>query len=409
MKIILLTIFLSHFLLAQERLQNFIDEAITKSPLLKAAENKYLAKEFLAIQKGILPDPVLGFTQWIEPVETRVGPQQNIFSLTQKIPFPGKLSLKEEIVKSEAEKDKLLFDSAVRDLKYSIKINWFDLYLADQSLSVLEDYHILLKDFVDAAAAKYATGQGIQAQVLKAQVEHSTIQSRILDLQRKRYINQANLNHLRNLNPDFEISPVTFIDTSFIDQTEFPELLKLYHNRQEYKAAEKDIQQSELKENLAYRNWFPDLTIQANYITVADDNTMAGDAGKDAWGVMLGINLPLWFSGRSAQVDQSRKNVLMREAQVENVKSQVQSEISDFKYRAESTEETINLYQNILIPQAENSLKSALAAYRSGSLGFLELLDAERMLLQLRLTFLREQVNYRKIITGLERAVGGEL
>lgn len=409
MKIILFILLFSPYIMAQDRLQNFIDEAVSQNPLLKAGENRYLAKEFLAREKSVLPDPVLGFTQWVDPVETRLGPQQNIFSLAQKIPFPGKLSLSEEIVLAEADQDKLHYQAAIKDLTFNVKSNWYNLYLADQSLLVLEDYYLLLKDFADAAAAKYATGQGIQAQVLKAQLEHSAIQARIYELQRQRLSVQTKLNQLRNMPAETNINPVLQLDSAITKLSDEELYQNYYDQRPEFQASLKAIQQAELQRELAQKNWYPDLTIQANYITVEDKNSMALDAGKDAWGVMFAVNLPLWFSGRNAQIEKSSHNVLMQQAQKNNIKSQIESEIADYQFQEKSSRETISLYKDILIPQAESSLKSSLAAYRSGSIGFLDMLDAERMLLQLRLTFIKELVNHKKIIAGFERAIGGKI
>jgi outer membrane protein TolC len=43
------------------------------------------------------------------------------------------------------------------------------------------------------------------------------------------------------------------------------------------------------------------------------------------------------------------------------------------------------LFENALIPQAEESLRSTEAAYETGQLGVLDLLDSERVLLNVRL------------------------
>jgi outer membrane protein TolC len=409
MKLIFLIFITSSFVMAQNRLNSFIEEVIMRNPSLKASENKYKAKEFSAVNKGVLPDPVFRFSQWIDPVETRVGPQQNIFSLSQKIPFPGKLSFSEEIVMEEAMQEKLHYLAAKRDLIYDIKLNWYDLYFIDRSLNILEDYHLLLQDFVNAASAKYATGQGIQAQVFKAQVEQATIQTRILDMQRKRYSIQVKLNQLRIMEPDKLIPVVSNLDTSFIQIPADEVLKQVVEMRSEYQVADHKIKQAQLAHSLVNKNWYPDFTIQANYITVANENSMAADAGKDAWGLMLAVNLPLWYSGRIAQIQDARLNVRMHQNRLSEVEQKLKSEIWDLQYSEKLTRQTIILYQDYLIPQAENSLKSALSAYRSGSLGFLELLDAERMLLQLRLNYLNEKVNYRKIIAGLDRATEGQI
>ncbi|MCB0281739.1 MAG: TolC family protein, partial [Calditrichaeota bacterium] len=73
------------------RLQQFIDDALIANRQLEAAKQNAKAQTFLPDRESALPDPVLGYTQWIQPVETRVGPQFNVISLSQKIPFPGKL------------------------------------------------------------------------------------------------------------------------------------------------------------------------------------------------------------------------------------------------------------------------------------------------------------------------------
>lgn len=409
MKIIFILLLISSWLFAQTSLETLIEESLAQNPLLKAGKNKYLAKEFMAEASGVFPDPMLGFTQWIDPVETRVGAQQNIYSLSQKIPFPGKLSLKEEIGLTEALSDKYYYSVLKLNIIYNVKLSYFDLYLADRSLLILRDYFSLLKDFVEVSTVKYSTGQGIQAHVLKAQVEHATIQSRIFDLQRNRYSAQSNLNNLRNVEPNQQVEVIGDLDIIYENFGEIEALLKRFEEHPNYLAAQSAIKQSELQKRLAIKEWFPDFTVQANYITVDGNNPNMVDNGKDAWGVMAGINLPLWYSGRNAQVQQSQYNMLMSQNYADNIRNELQRNISDLVFKANSLKETISLYHDVLIPQAETSLKSALSAYRSGTFGFLDLLDSERMLLQLRLAFLMEQVNYKKTIASLERAVGGEI
>ncbi len=409
MKIILVILLISPWLWAQNSLEELIEESLTQNPLLKAEKNKYLAKEFMAEREGVLPDPVLGFTQWIEPVETRVGAQQNIFSLSQKIPFPGKRGLKEDIGLAAAQSDRYYYSALKLNIIYNVKTSYFDLYLSDRSLLILLDYFAQLKDFVEISTVKYSTGQGVQAHVLKAQVEVSTIQSRIFDMQRNRNSAQTKLNNLRNVDPNQQIIVIDDLDSSYVNLAEINALLKSYQKHPQYLAAQSSSRQSALQKDLAFKEWFPDFTFQANYITVDGNNPAMTDNGKDAWGLMVGVNLPLWFAGRKAQVQESEYNILMRQDYAENIKSQLQMNISDLVFKANSFKETISLFHDVLIPQAEISLQSALSAYRSGTFGFLDLLDSERMLLQLRLAFLKEQVNYRKTIADLERSVAEEL
>ncbi|KAA3608835.1 MAG: TolC family protein [Calditrichaeota bacterium] len=410
MKLLLIIFVFAGSIIAQDlRLKSFIEEALQNNQALKSAEKKTLANSQLPDQVSALPDPVFGVTQWLQPVETRVGPQQNIFSLSQKIPFPGKLDLKEKIARQPGEISRLNFEIARRDLVFSIKTGWYDLYLSDRSLIILDDYLLLLKDFINAAQAKYATGQGIQAQIIKAQVEQTSINVRIHDLKRKRSTTLARLNATRNKSADSDIGKVTIIDSSYNRYSQNDLIEHALKNRREIKSIQLNLETADFQQDLANKNRWPDLTIKANYITVLDKNTPAVDAGEDAWGIMFGFNIPLWQAPRNAAIEQSRQLALMEHAKLADLKIRIKNEIADLVFREKSTLETLKLYKHELLPQAENSLNSAFSAYRSGNFSFLDLLDAERMLLQLRLSFVREQANHKKIVAALERAVGTEM
>ena len=69
-------------------------------------------------------------------------------------------------------------------------------------------------------------------------------------------------------------------------------------------------------------------------------------------------------------------------------------------------EERGSLYREVIIPQAEEALASAEAAYTTGKLDFLDLLDAERVLFQVRLTYHRLLADHWKALAELERALG---
>ena len=123
---------------------------------------------------------------------------------------------------------------------------------------------------------------------------------------------------------------------------------------------------------------------------------------------MVGINLPIWLGGRKAGVNQAEENILAQNLSYENLMNHVQAEVADLIFQIKTLAEILDLYEQGLLTQAERSLQSAIAAYQTGKLDFLNLLDAERMLLQLRLAYTNEQANYCKQVAALERAVGGD-
>ena len=61
---------------AQEILDRYLVEAAENNPGLKAQFSEYMAALERVPQVGALPDPTIAFGYFIQPIETRLGPQQ---------------------------------------------------------------------------------------------------------------------------------------------------------------------------------------------------------------------------------------------------------------------------------------------------------------------------------------------
>ncbi len=352
---------------------------------------------------------MFSYSRFIESVETRVGPQENVFTLSQRIPFPGKLGLKGKMAKQNALAEEQRYQATRRDVVFKVKQAYYDLYWVDRSIGILNQYLALLQDFTRVAEQKYATGQGIQANVLKSQVEISSTMERGLGFDKIRKGVAARINALLGRAQNSELGTVSTIDTMRAKLDEAALVKLALSQREELQAVQAMIGKSEFMKSLAKREYWPDLNLRANYIDVSKGVSTAPDAGKNAWSVMVGLNLPIWLGKRNAAVREAEETISSNRLAYENLENQVKAEIKDFYYQVQITGRTLDLYEQGLLAQAESSLESALASYRTGRLDFLNLLDAERMLLNLNLGYVKEQSSYQTQLAALERAVGGEL
>lgn len=390
-------------------LDKLIQEALENNPQIKSSQRLWQAALNRPKQVSSLPDPVLSYTRFGESVETRIGPQKNVFTLSQSIPFPGKLGLKGKMADQDAFSVQQDYEATKRDVIYEVKTAYFDLYWVDQSIQILTHYLSLLQDFTRVAERKYATGQGTQADVLKSQVEISSTMERRLGFEKMRQGVVARMNALLDRPQDRQPGRATKIDTGRIQLDEEALVNLALSKREDLLTVEAMIEKGELMRRLAKRNHLPDFILQANYIDISKGASQAQDAGKDAWSVMFGLNLPIWLGKRKAAVREADEVISSNRFLYENSANQIKSEIRDLYYQIQITTQSLDLYDQGLLTQAESSLESALSSYRTGKLEFLDLLDAERMLLNLNLSYVREQANYQKQIAALERAVGGEL
>ena len=391
------------------QLDTLIAEAVRHNPAIQSSEQRSLAVSQREEIVSTWQDPMISYSRWLSSPETRVGPQTNAFMVSQAIPFPGKLGSMGAMAREDAAAEQQKSDATKRDVLFKVKSAYFNLYRIDRSLSILDTYLDLLRDFNKVAEQKYATGVGIQANVLKSQVEISNIIDKKLMFERMRTSVAAKINALIDKPASTPVGIAATIDTTRIQVNDSLLIRTALENRQELKVSEAMIKKSELMKDLASLQYYPNFNLQASYITVAKGNSMASDAGKDAFAVGLGINIPIQLGRRSAETEEAEATYEANQLHYRNVENDVKAEIRDLHFQLQSIGQSLDLYSNGLLTQSQSALESALSAYSTGKLDFLTLLDSERMLLQVRLGYVEQQSNYQQTLAALERSVGGSL
>lgn len=390
-------------------LGSLIREAVEKNPSIIAARNKWLsAQEFVEAQRG-LPDPQISYTYFVKNVETRVGPQRHIFSAKQKFPFYGKRDLKAEIATREANAHEAAYNATKQEIVRQVRRTFYSLFYVTKAMEITRSEKVILQRFERIARTKYETGKGNQQNILKVQVEISKVDDRLLGLANQKQTAEAILNTLVDHPADRPLgipAQPKFRDFFYIK----PALFRMAkQNRPELRAGIALIKKSEGAYNLARKNYYPDLTIGANYIEIDDGPLPVSDNGQDAFNVMLSINLPIWRNKLSSQVGSATQTIAARKRSYQGLLNRTLFEVKDTYFKIQTARETFSLYKNVLIPQAEQSLKSAEAGYITGTVSFLDLLDAERILLKIGFGYWKSYTDYLTHIADIERAVGMEL
>jgi cobalt-zinc-cadmium efflux system outer membrane protein len=411
----LLPMIVALFLSAEARsedeliLSDLVQEVQEVNPEIMASRANWQAAETIIRARGALPDPQFSYTYFIENVETRVGPQRNILGLKQTFPFYGKRDLRAEVAQNEANALKEGYGAVRRRVIQQIKKAYYELFYIQTAIDITHDEKGLLKRYETIARTKYETGVGNQQDILKVQVEITNLNDRLLSLGSQRQMAEATINTLLNQPPD---QPLGRPIAPKIDKMSYSldELLEMAEdNRQEVRAASAIIERNREAYRLAKRDYFPDLTLGVNYFDISQGPLPVADNGNDAWNVVFTINLPIWYNKLSSQVESALEGIRVSQKSRRDTLNLALFEVKDNHYKLITAQETIDLYENALIPQAKQSLKSAEAGYIAGRASFLDLLDAERVLLKIEYGYWRAVSDYAQRRADLERAVGVDL
>ncbi|MFQ5739987.1 MAG: TolC family protein [Acidobacteriota bacterium] len=394
------------------QLREYVGQALQRNPSLQEALARYRAALQKVPQVTSLPDPMLRFTQFARSLETRVGPQLNSYQVSQKLPWFGKLDLRGKVAFKEAAALQQSYRAREREIIAEVKRAFYELFYTDRALQISREEQSLLEHYEDLSQIRYATGQGLQQAVIKIQAEITQVINRLKILNQQRISVSAQLNTLMDRPPE---APLGAIQPQPLPQVSL-NLKELYgigeRHRQELKAAMARVEKSEQSVELAKKNFWPDLTLSAGLVNVGARSDLAAllmpplDDGKNAYNFSVGINIPIRRKKYRAGVAEATETLIAGRREYLNVRNEMEFSIRDQVIRLETLREQIDLFDQALIPQAEETLRSTESAYQTGELGALDLLDSERVLLQVRLVRARYRSDYLRALADLERALG---
>ena len=160
-------------------LNQAIELALTGNPGLAEIRTRAEAMAAVPSQEDTLPDPTLRFGALYLPTSS-FNLHQDDFTMmevgvSQEIPFPGKLALREKIAEQEALAAADSVDEARLRLVREAKQSWWRLFYYDRALNLLDEAGHFFQQLIDIAQPKYKVGNGSQQDVLLAQLELSRL------------------------------------------------------------------------------------------------------------------------------------------------------------------------------------------------------------------------------------------
>lgn len=388
------------------KLAALVDYAREHNPEILAANARWHAVAARPAQVGALPDPMLDVAYHNESFDRfPLGSSEFAYvrvGASQEVPFPGKLGLKRDAATHDAEQAEANARRVEVEIISRLKMAYAEYAHLHELLDLLHRNQALLETFARTAEAKYAVGDGIQQDVLKAHVELSLLVDRETTLDQRRQSQTAELNALLNRSAD-----------ALLGMAEHPRERTLGHSLDELltlaqvhapvlQVVDSRVASSQTAVALAQREYWPDFVVRAEYMHKA--------ALLPEWEVGLGIKVPLYFATKQrAGVDEAAASLVESRAMRTNAALSVQSRIKDLYARAKAAERLAALYHTTVIPQAQLALESATSAYQVNKIDFLSLLNSFTVMLEYEMRYHEELSNFQKAVAELEAVIGEPL
>jgi cobalt-zinc-cadmium efflux system outer membrane protein len=387
-------------------LNALVHEALAHSPMITAARTHWQALAKVPVQVSTLPDPMLGLQQ------LTVGSPQPFsgyetsdfyytsFGFSQDIPGPGKLGLRARQAGKEAEAARDAYVVQEREVIEQVRETYFNLFYLRKMLDSLHRTQAELDRVAQTTQAQYQVAMAQQQDVLKAQLAQTEI-LKDLEINREEFQQgQASLKAILGREqdaPDIEIGEITPTALALSDnQLRQMALANSPILRQAHALEE----QSEAALAVAKRDYLPDFNIGYAY-------QKTGPGFRDYYMLTLGMKVPLYFwRKQTPAIEQAALEKESTSADAYSKRLAVLSELQNQAIALRTTGRVLKLYSEGLIPQAEETLNSATAAYRVGKVDFQTLLSAVIDVLRVKQEYFRSLADHEIAIARIRQAIG---
>jgi outer membrane protein TolC len=394
---------------SQEILNQYLKTAAENNPGLRARFNQYMAALEVAPQVGILPDMQFAFGYFIQPVETRVGPQNAKISLSQMFPWFGTLGAKEDVAVQQAKAKYEAFEETKSKLFYDVKASYYNLYFMDKAIEKIRENIDILNSFNSLALIKVEAGLASAVDELRIEMEIADLENQLALLLDQYFVQTVTFNNLLDTEKDIVVEIPDSLWTVEIPFDKQAILDSINANNHQLLSYDFQFQSFVSKEHASRKSGLPNFSIGVDYIFIGKSENPAletSQSGKDAiLFPKIGLTIPLYRKKYNAMVNEAvylQKTVSDQKVEKKNVLETL-FENTNKNYNDANRRLDLNRRQSILAYQAMQILQTE---YSTQNKNFEEILRMERRLLKYALELEKARADKNAAVAFMEYLMG---
>lgn len=381
-------------------LEDLLAYADENNPGLRAAHYRWRARVERIPQARSLPDPMLNYGYFApRSADRQAMMARQVVSVMQMFPAFGKRGLRAEMAGQGAEVERQRLEAVRLAVFTRVKAAYAEYAYVDEGVRVMRETRDLLRQFEEVALARFRADEVGSPDVLRVQMELDRVEDQLASMKAMRVPAAAALNAAIG-RPDGSVLPAPRLERlPVLDEAAERDLDGWLAANPNLRALDREIARAETGVELARRESWPDFTVGFQAIERRGESTEGM--------VMVGVNLPIWRDNYAAARNEARAE---RKAAFENRQSLQRDLESDLRmalFRVRDAERKTRLFGDLLLPKASASFESLQAAYRVGDTDFIDVIDAQRELLEVQLGHQRAIADHMQRIAEFERIIGG--
>jgi len=384
-------------------MKDAIEIALKSHPDIQKSKYEVSASKGRYLRDISLPSPNLSISNEFIPKGQAIGKfDERTVEVSQEFNFPTLYFARGSKATAEINALSAKSDQTVNEIRTSVKLAYYTALAKLKLLKIAEENFNIASEFFKKAEIRYNVGEGTNLELLTAKVQLSEAKSSIGNSEKEYQTALSDLNFAMGAN-----SNIDFINLKFSDSLNYNSLNlsiseltdKSMRLNPYVKQAEFELKTSQLNKQLAWMNLIP--SFNASYLF------QSTPANSNFYGVGLGMSIPLWFMfDQKGQIQEATADIQVSSYELQCVKNTLTQSINSAYIDYLNDEKQLNLYQNELIPQAEEIFRTADLSYQAGEITYLEFLQAKFTTINTRINFIKSLFDYKEAIVNLEKSTG---
>lgn len=388
-------------------LSQLLAEAEANNPQISAADHGARAARQVAPQITTLPDPKFTYQQLsVGSSKPFAGYTNSDFAYigvgaSQELPYPGKLRARGAVAERDADTKQAEVAVTKTGIADAVKADYLQLAYLQQTLGILRQNEAVLDRLIQDATAHYQVGQGMQQDVLQAQVNRTKIVKEITMHHQQMGQIQAHLKGLLSRDQGSQDIVTEDLTETPLKRTSDELLTVVRQNNPQIQVDASSILKQDAQLASAKREGKPDFEV--GYMYQNTDRKY-----RDYYMLTFDVRFPRKSRVNAEIAEATEKR--SESQQVLNAHLQQQlAEVQEEYVKATSDEELLKEYREGLIPQSDAAYRATLNAYASNREPFTHVLSYFTDLLTLKLEYAQTLVEHETALAHLETLTGATL
>ena len=388
------------------QLSEYLQIAIEQNPELQSMRAMVDADLERVREAGVLMDPEITIAYDFNPMmyDTYLG--RFSVSAMQMFPWFGSLEARRNLQRSAVESKRSQVSGRQLEILRDVQLSWFDIAEIREQIRVVEETHELVRDLEKLVEVRYETGRAGQADILRIQMEKQRLKTRIAELEDQLNPMKARFNVLLNRDAmaDVETDSEIYLRPVVWMENELGSLIRQQNPRFAGVAAERSG--AENQRRLAQLDGRPGFGIGVEVMgRDFGPMSMFPDSRESIIG-MATVRVPLFRSRYDSQKRQADYRIRSLDLQSEQIENRLLADLQSALEEIRSSERSVKLFDEELVPRAEQALRILSEEYATGNARFDELLQIQRELLELEFERVEAVVKQNKAVAKIESLLG---